>query len=63
MAGDTHKTLAKVDSDYTEIVDSPDYQHPIPAVPVKITPTHAVTGHKDSPNTAEDEPDYVVVDE
>ena len=68
LAGDAHKTLAKVDSDYLEpstgVVDNPDYQRPVPAVPVKNTPTYAaLTERQSSPNTAEGEPDYVVVDE
>ena len=68
LAGDAHKTLAKVDSDYMEpstgVVDSPDYQRPVPAPPVKVTPTYAaLTKSQSSPNTAEGEPDYVVVDE
>ena len=68
LAGEAHKTLAKVDSDYLEpstgVVDSPDYQRPVPAPPVKITPTYAaLTKGQSSSNTAEGEPDYVVVDE
>ena len=68
LAGDAHKTLAKVDSDYLEpstgVMGSPDYQRPVPAPPVKITPTYAaLTKGQSSSNTAESEPDYVEVDE
>ena len=66
--GETHKTLAKVESDYLElstgVVGSPDYQRPLPAPPVKTTPTYAaLTKGPSSPNTAEGEPDYIDVTE